>query len=285
MSKGIRAFLVETVEDKKILRLKARWPVFGKYVWMELLREIYGVEGYYMDADDESLELFAGKIDVHPEKVRNIVQSCLEVDLFDTEKYKETMILTSAAIQRSYMQYNARTKEVCMEGCFLCGNFDKNAYKNLKIVYKNGENVCNSAPITLHNITLHSNSYIQTDEDGVVVEDDDLITDAAALYIPDIEEVKSFIALKGVDVDPDEFMKYYKDQGWLDGEGKIVKNWKAKVMMWGRNKREWKDRPKKNGKVIEMPEYMKEGYSAKPVKKASAEMLAKVREKQAAMKE
>lgn len=285
MSKGIRAFLVETVEDKKILRLKARWPVFGKYVWMELLREIYGVEGYYMDADDESLELFAGKIDVHPEKVRNIVQSCLEVDLFDTEKYKETMILTSAAIQRSYMQYNARTKEVCMEGCFLCGNFDKNAYKNLKIVYKNGENVCNSAPITLHNITLHSNSYIQTDEDGVVVEDDDLITDAAALYIPDIEEVKSFIALKGVDVDPDEFMKYYKDQGWLDGEGKIVKNWKAKVMMWGRNKREWKDRPKKTGKVIEMPEYMKEGYSAKPVKKASAEMLAKVREKQAAMKE
>jgi len=124
MASGMKAFLIETKEDNKIRRLKARFPVLGKYVWIELLSNIYGIEGYYMKVDESIYEVFADEIHVKIDKLKKIVQSCLELELFD--RY----------------------------------NFNRNVYKNLEIVYRNQKNVCNLETIQSNQII---SNYIDDD--------------------------------------------------------------------------------------------------------------------------
>lgn len=155
----MRAFLVETKKDTKLQILDSRFPVAGMYAWIELLSNIYGVEGYYMRADDITLELFANSCKIRKEKMKKIISCCLDLGLFDKDQYERNAILTSNAIQRSFMKYYSRAKEVIMENSFLVSNFDKNAYKNLKVAYKNEENVCNSAPISFHTLHVIDDDY------------------------------------------------------------------------------------------------------------------------------
>lgn len=160
MASGMKAFLIETKEDNKIRRLKARFPVLGKYVWIELLSNIYGIEGYYMKVDESIYEVFADEIHVKIDKLKKIVQSCLELELFDRYQFERNEVLTSASIQRRFMDYNRRSKKVVMQDCFLCDNFDRNVYKNLEIVYKNQKNVCDSETIQSNQII---SNYIDDD--------------------------------------------------------------------------------------------------------------------------
>ena len=160
MASGMKAFLIETKEDNKIRRLKARFPVLGKYVWIELLSNIYGIEGYYMKVDESIYEVFADEIHVKIDKLKKIVQSCLELELFDRYQFERNEVLTSASIQRRFMDYNRRSKKVVMQDCFLCDNFDRNVYKNLEIVYRNQKNVCNSETIQSNQII---SNYIDDD--------------------------------------------------------------------------------------------------------------------------
>ena len=160
MASGMKAFLIETKEDNKIRRLKARFPVLGKYVWIELLSNIYGIEGYYMKVDESIYEVFADEIHVKIDKLKKIVQSCLELELFDRYQFERNEVLTSASIQRRFMDYNRRSKKVVMQDCFLCDNFDRNVYKNLEIVYRNQKNVCDFETIQSNQII---SNYIDDD--------------------------------------------------------------------------------------------------------------------------
>lgn len=145
--KGCKTFYLVTNEDSKLIRLKARWPVLGKYVWIELLSQIYGHEGYYMKWDSETAEIFAGSISVKLEKVRKILSDCLDLELFDKRQFETNAVLTSAAIQRQYCEYYGRAKQIELKGCFLCDGFNRNVYKNLKIVTDSSENATESALI------------------------------------------------------------------------------------------------------------------------------------------
>ena len=145
--KGCKTFYLVTNEDSKLIRLKARWPVLGKYVWIELLTQIYGHEGYYMKWDPETAEIFAGSISVKLEKVRKILSDCLDLELFDKRQFETNAVLTSAAIQRQYCEYYGRAKQIELKGCFLCDGFNRNVYKNLKIVTDSAETVTDSAQI------------------------------------------------------------------------------------------------------------------------------------------
>ncbi|MBR2844675.1 MAG: DUF4373 domain-containing protein [Solobacterium sp.] len=148
--KGLKTFYIATQEDSKLQRLRARFPVVGKYVWIELLSKIYREEGYFLEWNDEVSEIFAGSISVHKDKVEKILRSCLELELFDPVQYKRNAVLTSAAIQRQYCSYYGRAKRVYMKSCFLCGNFDKSVYKNLILVTDSEENVTEMPLIKLN---------------------------------------------------------------------------------------------------------------------------------------
>lgn len=52
---------------------------------------------------------------------------------------------------------------------------------------------------------------------------------------PTIEEVKTYVNEKGYSVDPERFYDYYTANGWVQGKGKPIADWKAAVRTWVRN--------------------------------------------------
>jgi hypothetical protein len=49
---------------------------------------------------------------------------------------------------------------------------------------------------------------------------------------PTLEEVKLYVMSELLNVDPIEFWKGYNDGGWVDTNGKPVRNWKLKCRTW-----------------------------------------------------
>lgn len=116
-----------------------------------------------MKVDESIYEVFADEIHVKIDKLKKIVQSCLELELFDRYQFERNEVLTSASIQRRFMDYNRRSKKVVMQDCFLCDNFDRNVYKNLEIVYRNQKNVCNLETIQSNQIiSNYIDDYIES---------------------------------------------------------------------------------------------------------------------------
>lgn len=50
---------------------------------------------------------------------------------------------------------------------------------------------------------------------------------------PTVEEVRTYCAEKGYDIDPDRFVDYYTSNGWKVGKNPM-KDWKAAVRSWSR---------------------------------------------------
>lgn len=55
---------------------------------------------------------------------------------------------------------------------------------------------------------------------------------------PTVEEVKEYCRQRGNDVDAERFVDFYEANGWVQGRGKPIKDWKAAVRTWekGSNK-------------------------------------------------
>lgn len=51
---------------------------------------------------------------------------------------------------------------------------------------------------------------------------------------PTLEEVKSHILEKGIEIDAERFVAYYESNGWMVGRNKM-KNWKSAIVTWLKN--------------------------------------------------
>lgn len=69
---------------------------------------------------------------------------------------------------------------------------------------------------------------------------------------PTLEEVKAYCLERNNNVDAEKFVDYYTANGWVQGKGKPVKDWKACIRTWEKNSFET---PKKKQIV---PDYMTE---------------------------
>ena len=55
-----------------------------------------------------------------------------------------------------------------------------------------------------------------------------------------IDEVRLYFASQAVDVrEADKFFDYYESNGWKQGRGKAIKDWKAAARNWQRNAKQW----------------------------------------------
>jgi hypothetical protein len=51
---------------------------------------------------------------------------------------------------------------------------------------------------------------------------------------PNIEDISNYIKEIKSSVDPEAFFNFYEANGWMQGRGKPIKNWKAAVKTWER---------------------------------------------------
>ena len=90
------------------------------------------------------------------------------------------------------------------------------------------ETLPNSIPIITPNRTPNS---IPTDKEGK----------AKRFIKPSLQEIEQCIKEKGYNIDAGAFYDYYEANGWVQGQGKPIKNWKASLSTWNRRSGQFVD--------------------------------------------
>lgn len=120
---------VNMFSDKKIKFVVAKFGLTGYAVFIRLLEEIYQ-EGYYIVFGEKELLLFAdaNKIDINV--CKNIIDVCINEELFSITLFNVYNILTSRRIQQNYIAAHWRRQKITFIKEFLL--VDPSEYLNPK---------------------------------------------------------------------------------------------------------------------------------------------------------
>ena len=62
---------------------------------------------------------------------------------------------------------------------------------------------------------------------------------------PKLQDVRIYFVELGMSIkDGEKFFDYYESNGWKQGRGKAIKDWKAAARNWKRNAEQWKQKPR-----------------------------------------
>lgn len=103
---------VDIMQDKKVRLIKAKHGLIGYAIYLRLLEELYRDNGYYLKIDEDFNILFCGDNNIEFDVYINILNDCINKNLFYEKMYKKHNILTSERIQRNYVSGTERRKEV-----------------------------------------------------------------------------------------------------------------------------------------------------------------------------
>jgi len=109
--KGLDYFPLEVrfYRSRRVRALSARHGINALTVWSVLLCRIYE-EGYYIKFDDLELSVVSADINLPEAELLQIVESAVQLGLFDSECYEQHKVLTSKSIQEQYSLCTNRRK-------------------------------------------------------------------------------------------------------------------------------------------------------------------------------
>lgn len=128
-------FDIDFFMDDKIQLISAEFQSRGEIVIIRLLCKIYQ-HGYYYKCTDDEIALLARSIGdgTRATEVKEIILAALKRRIFDQTLFEEHQILTSAGIQKRYVEAISRRKIVEMKSAYLLINFRTNKPQNIRIV-------------------------------------------------------------------------------------------------------------------------------------------------------
>lgn len=144
--KGLDYFPLDVVLDIKFELIEAEFGLNGFGVVVKLLQEIYK-QGYYIEWTSEVALLFSRKVGLGGNAVSEIVKAAVRRDIFDRGLFEKYGILTSAGIQKRYIEGIKRRDKTEMEQAYLlleCTLIPDNVYINRINVNNNSVNVNNN---------------------------------------------------------------------------------------------------------------------------------------------
>ena len=109
---------------------------------------------------------------------------------------------------------------------------NNNIYNNINNIIKEEKRIDNNPPIYIP--PLHKKD---DDPDELTLDIEEVIEQQKAKKAkrftpPTLEEVKSYIAERGLAVDAEKFVSYFVEGNWHDSKGQPVRNWKQKLITW-----------------------------------------------------
>lgn len=116
---------VNLPEEIAVELVEARYGLKGTAVVMKLLCKIYKENGYYLAWGDEQCALFSHKVgrDVSAEEMQGMVDILVAKGFFDRRMYEEHGVLTSADIQKVWLEATKRRKRELASLPFLLEEF------------------------------------------------------------------------------------------------------------------------------------------------------------------
>lgn len=103
---GFTYYKAETdrFQDIKIKRLKKKYGCTGYTIYQYVLNEIYRVEGCYIPYTEDEIFDTADYWGIEEQEVKDIINYCAEIGLFDINHWKNSGILTARSIQTRYQE-------------------------------------------------------------------------------------------------------------------------------------------------------------------------------------
>lgn len=139
MKSGLDYFPLDVHLDEKFELIEAEFGLTGFAVVVKLLQRIYGQQGYYCEWTREVALLFGRACGLGGNVVSEIVEAAIRRGIFDKALYDRYHILTSAGIQKRYLEAVSRRKSASVEERYLLLCNTQN-FENVSI---SSENVCN----------------------------------------------------------------------------------------------------------------------------------------------
>ena len=171
---GLDYFSMDVHLDNKFQLIEAIHGIVGFAVVVKLYQKIYGEEGYYCEWSPEVSILFARACGVEYEKVSAILADAMRWKLFSEDMLDNHSILTSAGIQKRYIEATARRKQVDIKREYLLldvQSLPENVCINGVNVDNNSINACRSTQSkgknTKSNKTKSKNNKINYSDDAV----------------------------------------------------------------------------------------------------------------------
>ncbi len=221
VKKGIDYFShdVNMLSDRKMKLLKAKHGLIGYAIYLRLLELLYEENGYYLKIDEEFNILFIDENNLEENVYINVLNDCINYNLFEENMYKNYSILTSKRIQSNYFSATERRKsvEIIKE------------YALAEIINVN---------INLINVDIGTQSKVKNSKvknNKVINEEQKPEKKVTKRFVPPtIKEISEYCLERKNKVNPERFLSHYESNGWKVGKNKM-KDWKAAVRTWERN--------------------------------------------------
>lgn len=210
---GIDYFPVKCAADNAIELVTAECGLKAHAVIYALLQEIYGVHGYYCEWQRERALLLSSRMfgggDKAVNRINEIVNCCARRGVFSLEQLEQNGILTSKEIQENFLFATRRRKAVKMKRAYL-----------------------------LVKVALLSDNVIILDENADILKhskSNSKYTNTLSI-VPTLQEVKDYVALNNLKINPEKFYEYYDRIDWKDKYGRRI-NWKSTADYWNKTER------------------------------------------------
>lgn len=112
---GLDYFELDCHMDEKVRLIQAEYGLKGFAVFVKLLQEIYGENGYYCEWTQDRELLFASENGLNNgslQLLRDIVSACVRRNIFSERLFKEYGILTSSGVQKQYLKATVKREVV-----------------------------------------------------------------------------------------------------------------------------------------------------------------------------
>lgn len=132
---GLDYFELDCHMDEKVRLIQAEYGLKGFAVFVKLLQEIYGGDGYYCEWTQDRELLFASENGLNGgslQLLRDIVSACIRRNIFSERLFKEYGILTSTGIQKQYLKATVKREVVDLKKEYLLISVPENR-KNVVI--------------------------------------------------------------------------------------------------------------------------------------------------------
>ena len=211
--------------DRKVRRLMHEFGAKGILVYDYILCVIYQDKGYYVNYDEHFAFDVADILGcgINEDLVKEVINGCIRVNLFDKDLYERCHILTSAGIQRRY------------------STIKRNAEINKDFMVFTDETVVIAAktPIIATKTPIITAEIPQSKVKKSKVNNKEKEKETAKRFLPpSIEQVKKFVLEKNYSVDAESFIAFYQSINWFVGKNKM-KDWRAAVVTWEKRNKDF----------------------------------------------
>ena len=120
---GIPYFPYPSANDDKLRFLEAKFRLKGTAIYLRLLQKIYSQNGYYYAISDKTISLLKMELNLSATDciISEIIDFCLQEEIWSQEMYDKYNILTSEEIQKEYLNAVRKRKNIQLNQDYLLG--------------------------------------------------------------------------------------------------------------------------------------------------------------------